>query len=53
MKIQKGAMLIENMGLKKGEIFWVSTDSEDFKMRYVGTVERNGKIYDKLVPVKD
>ena len=55
MKIQKGSMLIENMGLKKGEIFktFYTSTGKSFKMCYVGTVERNGKIYDKLVPVKD
>ena len=50
MKIQKGSMLIQDMGLKKGEIFQLGSGS---KMRYEGPVKRNGKIYDKVVPAKD
>ena len=50
MGLKEGAMLIQDMDLKKGEIFQLKSGA---KMRYEGSVKRNGKIYDKLVPVKD
>lgn len=53
MKIQKGKMLIQDMKLKKGEIFQVGTGKGSFLATYGGIVRRNGKIYDKIVPVKD
>ncbi len=52
MKIQKGKMLIEDMGLKKGEIFQVGVGPKAFQMKYDGPVKRNGKIYDRLIPVR-
>jgi hypothetical protein len=52
MKIQKGKMLIQDMGLKKGEIFQMGVGPKAFQMKYAGTRKRKGKIYDVLVPVK-
>ena len=53
MKIQSGKMLIQDTGLKVGEIFQIGRGKKAFRMKYVGTVKHNGKIYDKIVPVKD
>ena len=50
MKVTEWTLLIQQMGLKKGEILQLGSGA---KMRYEGPVKRNGKIYDKLVPVKD
>jgi len=52
MKIQKGDMLIQDMGLEKGEIFQVGTGLGAYKLRYSGTSVHDGKIYDVLLPVK-
>ena len=52
MKIQKGKMLIQDMGLKKGEVFQAGIGPKAFQMRYAGIKKRNGKIYDVLVPIK-
>ncbi len=50
MKVMEWTQLIQQMDLKKGEIFQLKSGA---KMRYEGPVNRNGKIYDKIVPVKD
>lgn len=52
MKIQTGDMLIQDMGLKVGEVFQIGDGPKAFLMRYDGLTIRNGREYDKLSPVK-
>ena len=49
MKIQTGDMLIQDMGLKVGEVFQIGDGPDAFLMRYDGY---DGHKYDKLSPVK-
>ena len=49
MKIQTGDMLIQDMGLKVGEVFQIGEGPDAFFMRYDGY---DGHKYDKLSPVK-
>ena len=45
-------MLIQDMGLKVGEVFQIGDGPKAFLMRYDGLTIRNGREYDKLSPVK-
>lgn len=36
MKILKGNMVLEDLSLKKGEVFQVGTGKKSFKMKYEG-----------------
>ena len=45
-------MLVQDMNLKVGEIFQIGKGKKAFQMRYAGKTKHNGKIYDKIVPVK-
>jgi hypothetical protein len=51
MKIQKGKMLIQDMGLVKGDLVQLGTGKNAPVMRYTGIIKRGGKIYDRLTPV--
>ncbi len=52
MKIQTGTMLIQDMGLQKGELVQIGDGPKAFVMKYMGTIRRNGKVYDRLEPIK-
>ena len=52
MKVQTGKTLIQDMKLKKGEVFQIGDGPTAFLMKYMGVVKRNGRIYDKLEPAK-
>jgi hypothetical protein len=52
MKVQTGTMLIQDMGLRKGELVQIGDGPKAFIMKYMGTTKRNGKIYDRLDPIK-
>jgi hypothetical protein len=52
MKVYKGKMLLEDMGLVPGERFQVGTGKKAWVAEYVGVVEENGKVYDEFKPVK-
>ena len=52
MKIQKGKMLIQDMGLVKGDLVQLGTGKNAPVMRYTGIIKRGGKIYDRLSPIK-
>ena len=62
MKIQTGDMLIQDMGLKVGEIFQIGDGPDAFRMRYEGHDGLNGRCdcnvvaaghdkWDRLTPV--
>lgn len=51
MKIQTGKMLIQDMGLKVGEVFQISDGPNAYLMRYDGLKILNGREYDWLSPV--
>jgi hypothetical protein len=62
MKIQTGDMLIQDMGLKLGEIFQIGDGPDAFRMRYEGHDGPNGRCdcdsayeghgkFDRLTPV--
>jgi len=51
MKIQTGNTLIQDMGLKVGEIFQVGDGPKAFLMRYDGMTRRDGREWDTLSPV--
>ena len=52
MKIQKDEMLIQDMGLKLGEVFQIGVGKKAFKMRYAGIIKEKGKVYDRIVPTE-
>ncbi len=53
MKIQTGDMLIQDMGLKVGEVFQIGDGPRAFLMRYDGFRDgAGGRQWDKLSPVK-
>ena len=61
MRVLKGDMLVQNMGLRLGEIFRVGTGKNSFLLRYMGkevhtfydenTKSEVSKVYDNLAPV--
>ena len=64
MKIQTGNMLIQDMGLKVGEIFQIGDGPEAFLMRYEGHSGPQGRCdcnvvaaghdkWDRLTPVEN
>ena len=52
MKVQTGNVLIQDLGLRKGELVQIGDGPDFFVMKYAGVEHKNGKTYDILKPVR-